>query len=115
MFPGTKITIDGEDFIVPALSLGQLRNGVLKQLEAHDATLAEGKAFDAAAMRGDIILMALRRNYPDFPAEKLLDFLDMANTGPLWLVVLGASGFSPGETAAAVDQARGISAPSTEA
>lgn len=115
MFPGNKITIEGEDFTVPALSLGQLRNGVLKQLEEHDKVLAEGGVFAAAEIRGNIILAALRRNYPDFSEDKLFAHLDLANTGQLWLSVLGASGFTPGEAQAADGKASGTSVPSTAA
>ncbi len=115
MFPGVKITIEGADYTVPPLSLGQLRNGVLKKLQEHDELLAAGKVFEATAMRGEVILAALRRNYPNFAEDTLMGFLDMASIGPIWLAVLGASGFSPGEMTAAVDKALGTSAPSTEA
>lgn len=115
MFGGLKITIDGADYVVPPLSLGQLRNGVLKKLQEHDELLASGKVFEATVLRGEVILEALRRNYPDFAEDTLMSFLDMGTIGPIWLAVLGASGFSPGEVAAAVDAALGTSAPSTGA
>ncbi len=115
MFNGVKVTIDGADYVVPPLSLGQLRNGTLKQLQEHDELLASGKVFEATALRGEVILAALRRNYPDFPEDTLMNFLDMATVGPLWIAVLGASGFMPGETVAAVETAPGTSAPSTGA
>lgn len=99
-FGGTPIKIGDEEYIVPALSLGQLRNGMLKKLQEHDALVAEGKIFDTLTLRGEVILEALRRNYPDFPEEKLFDHLDMANTGQVWLAVLGASGFNLGEAQA---------------
>lgn len=117
MFGGTKIKINEEEFIVPPLSLGQLRNGAMTKLREHDELVAAGKTFEATVVRGDIILEALRRNYPDFEEKKLFDWLDMANTSDLWLSVLGASGFMPGEDQAAETEAKanGISSPSIAA
>lgn len=116
MFPGTKITIKGEDFVVPALSLGQLRNGANALMQQHDELLADGKVFESMDIRGKVILEALRRNYPDFEEAALFDFLDMANTTNLWLKILGQSGFEPGETPAAqTATGLGTSSPSTEA
>lgn len=98
MYNGLKIKINEEELIVPALSLGQLRNGGLAILQEHDKLLAENNTFEAMQLRGDLIFLALQRNYPDFDKNKLLDFLDMANSGTIWLAVLGSSGFTPGET-----------------
>lgn len=101
MFAGTPLKIGEEEFIVPPLSLGQLRNGMLAKLQEHDKLLAENKIFEAVALRGEVILAALRRNYPDFSEEKLMAHLDVGNTGPVWLFVLTGSGFAPtGETQA---------------
>jgi len=107
MFPGQSVTIDGEAFVVPALSLGQLRNGVMEKLKSHDVLLNENKIFEVQILRGEVILEALRRNYPDFSEAKLMNYLDMANTGPLWSIVLGATGFTPGETPAATTKESG--------
>lgn len=115
MFAGNKITIGEEDFIVPPISLGQLRNGTLRQLQTHDELIAEGKTFEAMEIRGQVILSALKRNYPDFDETKLYEYLDMANTGPIWLSVLGASGFVPGEIQAAGTAENGTSDQSTKA
>jgi hypothetical protein len=113
MYRGTKITIGDEEFIVPPISLGQLRNGMLARLKEHDQLVNDGKLFETVELRGQIILEALRRNYPDFPEEKLLSFLDMGNTAPIWLSILGASGLNQGEAQAV--RAIGTSGPSTEA
>lgn len=115
MFAGTRITIGTEQYVVPPISLGQLRNGVLGKLKEHDILVAEEKAFDAMILRGEIILEALQRNYPDFEPKKLWDWLDMSNTGPLWLTILGGSGFMPGEAEAVTQVTNGTLSPSTEA
>jgi hypothetical protein len=115
MFVGTKIKIGDEEFTVPPLSLGQLRNGALGKLKAHDDLLAEGKMWEAMVLRGEVILEALHRNYPDFESEKLWNWLDVGNVGPLWRSVLGASGFTPGEVVAAGTTGNGTSNQSTAA
>lgn len=101
MFSGTKVNINGEEYVIPPLSLGQLRNGALGFLQEHDRLIAETKVFEAYEIRSKVILLALQRNYPDFQEDKLVSFLDMANIGSIWLSVLGASGFTPGEEIAA--------------
>jgi hypothetical protein len=94
MFSGPTCKIGDKEYIVPALSLGQLRGGMLKKLQDHDTFVAEGKLFDTMTLRGEIIIAALRRNYPDLDENVIWDNLDMSNTGPVWLAVLGASGFT---------------------
>jgi hypothetical protein len=117
LFPGTKLTIEGETFIVPALSLGQLRNGVLAKLQEHDKLLSDGKFFESYLIRGEVIVEALKRNYPTIDEAKIMDGLDLQNLGPVWLNVLGSSGFTPGEGVAAETAAiaPGTSDPSTAA
>jgi hypothetical protein len=103
VYAGVKTRIGDEDYVVPPLSLGQLRNeGILALLQEHDKAAAETKTFEVMKIRGEIILAALRRNYPDFPEAKLYDFLDMRNTSDIWLAILGVSGFAPGEAQAAM-------------
>jgi hypothetical protein len=104
LYAGADLVINETTYVVPPLSLGQLRNGALDALQEHDKLLAEGKTYEAVAIRGDIILMALRRNYPDFDANLLFDHLDVSNTSALWLAVLGISGFRPGEAPAAAPE-----------
>ena len=117
-FPGKEIIIDGEKFTVPALSLGQLRNGALALIQEHDKLLEEKKMFDSYVVRGKIVALALKRNYPDIEEEKLMESLDMGNINEIWLAVLGASGFNLGEVIAAAkgtDTTSGTSVPSTAA
>jgi hypothetical protein len=101
MFAGLKITLGEGEYIIPPISLGQLRSGLLAQLQQHDALVNEGKVFEAMSIRAEVILAALRRNYPDFPEQQLLDNIDLGTCGPIWMSILGASGFTPGEVVAA--------------
>jgi len=95
MFAGTEFDIAGEEFTIPSLSLGQLRSGLLNKLREHDDLNAAGKALEALEIRGQIILAAIRRNYPSFDEAKLWDWLDMSNVNEIWLSVLGMSGLKP--------------------
>jgi hypothetical protein len=117
LFTGTKILIGGETYVLPALSLGQLRAGGLEKLKEHDEAIVAGNSFAASITRGEIIFLALQRNYPDFDETVLMNHLDLCNTIPLWQIVLGSSGFTLGETEGAevTEKSTGISAPSTEA
>lgn len=115
MFSGTKIKLNGRDVVVPPISLGQLRNGTLERLHEHDQLVAAGKTFEAIQLRGEILLEALRRNYPDFSEDEFFSYLDMGNIGPLWLSIISGSGFLPGEVQAALTALSGTSDQSTEA
>lgn len=95
MFPGKKFKIGEKDYTVPALALGQLRNGGLELIKKSDELAQGGKPFEAIAMRGEIVAMALKRNYPDIDTEEMLDSLDLDNMNQLWLHVLGASNLLP--------------------
>lgn len=97
MFPGIKVTIGDREWTVPAISLGQLRNGVQAKFRRHDELVAKREGGDAEAyweqmtLRGEIIMEALGRNYS---AEELAGLdLDLADVQRLWLPVLGLSGF----------------------
>ena len=115
-FRGTDFVIAGDTIAVPALSLGQLRNGLLEKLQKHDELLSNGKIFEAMSVRGEVIFAAIQRNYPEFAEEKLFNYLDLSNTTQIWLTVLGQSGFNSGETLAAETTSPvGTSSPSTGA
>lgn len=116
MYSGTKIKIGDKDYVMPYISLGQLRNGTLAKLNEHDQLIEQGKFFELTIIRGEVLLETLRRNYPDFPEDEFNDHFDMGNITPIWLTVLGGSGFVSGEETAAVENSSsGTSNPSTEA
>ena len=112
MYGGKEIKIEEESYILPPISLGQLRNGMIEKFTEHDRLAAEGKIWEYTAIRGEIILAALRRNYPDFSEDKLMGYLDVGNIYALWMNVLGASGLTPGEEMAA-ETGNGTLNPST--
>lgn len=116
MFPGTKFTIGNQEYTVPPLSLGQLRNGVLDLMKQHDELISQNKTWESLELRGKIIHQALSRNYPDIGEDELFSQLDMGNTNPIWLAVLGASGLGGGQSSDPEGRAGagdGTSSPST--
>lgn len=102
MFPGTKVTIGGKDYVIPALSLAQLRNGFLQKIKQHDEFVENKSPYEAVQLRGEVVLAALRRNYPDIKDEEILDALDVRSADEGWLAALGVSKVSQvGEDTAA--------------
>ena len=94
MIPGKKVSIGGQDWIVPPLSLKQLRNGIMDKFRQHDELIArrdtENDAmatWEATLIRGDIIIAALSRNYSVEELEGL--DLDLSNIQEVWPTVLG--------------------------
>lgn len=114
MFEGTKFTLGDRELVVPALSLGQLRRGALELFKKNDELWKKVEAgeaihWEALANRAELILMALRRNYPDLAEEWLLDHLDFNNVAEIWKAVVGLT--IPGEAKAPT--ANGQLTPST--
>ena len=104
MIPGTTVNLGGTDYLLPPLSLGQLRNGVLALMKRHDELIASedgSERWEACCIRGEIVGHALKRNYPDLTDEQVMELLDTKTTNDAWLIVLGASGFPQQEVAGA--------------
>lgn len=113
MFPGKKIVLGDKEFVLPALSLKQLRNGVLDKLREHDELITNGKAYEGMILRSDIITTALQRNYPDIDEDFVSDNLDLSTVNDVWLTVLGVSSLNSSE-AGQPNADPTISGPSTE-
>lgn len=120
MFPGIELEIKGQKLIVPALSLKQLREGGMELMQKTDEIAkVSDNGYDTMELRGKLIHMALQRNYPDLKLEDVMESLDLRNTVPTWLAVLGVSGLGDNapkgeaETAIQRDLTPGISAPSS--
>ena len=101
MIRGVPIEMGGRDWIVPPLTVRQLRDlKAERELFSRD-DVSEDEMLPAGAR---IILAALQRNYPDTTAEALDELLDMGNFREVLGAVLTGSGLRPavsGEAAAA--------------
>jgi hypothetical protein len=90
MFPGVTITMGGRDWVVPPLTLGQLRRLMprVRQLTEIDASMSEMQI----GVLVEIVAAALQRNYPDATAETVENLLDLGNAGTVLSAVLTGSG-----------------------
>lgn len=91
MIPGVKVRLGEEEFIIPPLTLGQLRNGIMDKMKRHDECVAKGEGVDAFLLRCEIVGEAVRRNYPEMTDEKLNEILDMRNSTPAWFAAIGGT------------------------
>lgn len=114
MYSGKEIKIEGETYILPPISLGLLRGGLVEKLKQHDELVKSQDYWGFQVLRGEILYSAFKRNYPDFGEEKFMNFLDMENTPNLWLYILGASGLVPGEIPAVTEKVVGTLDQSTD-
>ncbi len=101
MFEGIEVKFGENTYIIPPLSLGQLRGAARELLKKHDELVLANDLFGSMELRGKLIHLALTRNYPDLDQEIVFNYLDMGNLDRLWAAVLGASGLKPGEATAA--------------
>jgi hypothetical protein len=90
MIPGVTITMGGRDWLVPPLTLGQLRRLMprVRQLTEIDASMGEVQI----GVLVEIVTAALQRNYPDATAEMVENLLDLGNAGTVLDAVLTGSG-----------------------
>jgi len=93
MIPGVSIAMAGQDWLVPPLTLGQLRRLMpkVRQLSEIDASMGEGQI----GVLVEIVAAALQRNYPDVTNEKVEDLLDLGNASAVLNAVLTGSGLKP--------------------
>lgn len=101
-----KLKINGKDYDIPAVTLGQLRGGVLEKMKESDKLL-ETSWLDSVMLRGQIIADAMVAKYKDeFTMDDVFNSLDPASTASAFIALLGASGITqPGEATAAKTEA----------
>ena len=98
MIAGVTIAMGGADWVVPPLTLGQLRRLMPRIEELGD--LGRPMAEPQLTVLVDIVAAALQRNYPDMTADLVEELLDLGNAAPVLAAVLTGSGLKPGEIAA---------------
>jgi len=97
----------GRDWLVPPLTLGELRRLMpkVRQLTEIGASMGEVQI----AVLVEIVTAALRRNYPDMTPEEVEKLLDLGNAASVLNAVLTGSGLKLGGTAAGEALAPGTS------
>lgn len=98
-FKGVAIFMNGQQYIVPSLSLRQFREHFTALTEPIEAADGDG-LFAQFKKYVPIIALALQRNYEDVTEEQLFDWLDLNTFRQTFLAVQAASGMkveAPGE------------------
>jgi hypothetical protein len=90
MIPGVTIAMGGRDWLVPPLTLGQLRRLMPKVRQLTEIGASMGEAQIAVLV--EIVATALQRNYPDATAEMVENLLDLGNASAVLNAVLTGSG-----------------------
>ena len=93
MIPGLVVAMGGEDWIVPPLTLGQLRRLMPKVRQLTEIGASMGEAQIAVLI--EIVAAALQRNYPEMTPEKVENLLDLGNASVVLNAVLTGSGLKP--------------------
>jgi hypothetical protein len=96
---GFKISLCGQDFVIPALTLGQV--------EKFDETIRTVDGIQGDRMPDKIraamplMLAAFRRNYPEMTEAELSEMIDLNTFRIVLAAIAGATGYTkaaPGET-----------------
>jgi hypothetical protein len=106
MLPGVSIAMGGQDWIVPALTLGQLRRLMpkIKQLTHVGADMAP----EQILIMTEVVAAALQRNYPDITEERVEnELLDLGNAHEVVRAIMTGSGLKPRPETAAVATSSG--------
>jgi hypothetical protein len=106
MIPGVSVAMGGEEWVVPPLTLGQLRRLMpqVRQLTEIGASMGEAQI----AVLVDIVTAALQRNYPEMTPEKVENLLDLGNASAVLNAVLTGSGLKSGGVSTGEPPAPGI-------
>lgn len=93
MIPGVTVAMGDQDWIVPPLTLGQLRRLMpkMRQLTEIGASMGEPQI----SVLVDIVTAALQRNYPEMTTDQVENLLDLGNAGAVLSAVLTGSGLKP--------------------
>jgi hypothetical protein len=107
MIPGVAVAMGGQDWIVPPLTLGQLRRLMPKVRQLTEIGVSMGEAQINVLI--DIVAAALQRNYPEMTPDKVENLLDLGNASAVLNAVLTGSGLKPGGAAMGEASAPGTS------
>ena len=95
MIPGVAVAMGGQDWLVPPLTLGQLRRLMPKVRQLTEIGASMGEAQIGVLV--EIVAAALQRNYPDVTADNVENLLDLGNASAVLNAVLTGSGLRLGD------------------
>ncbi len=101
MIEGIELKIGESTYTVPPLNFAGLKK-VAPKLQGISVALAQGKLGAFTEEQTDaileVVLVALKRNYPDLTREKIEEDLDLANMGAVISAVMNISGIKKNPT-----------------
>lgn len=95
-FDGVTLKLGGKEYVVPPLSLKLIR-----KYQTQLSDLGNIKGVPQASQIDlimEVILDAIKRNYPDFTMEELEDLIDVKNMRDLFQAIMGVSGLEAKDT-----------------
>jgi hypothetical protein len=104
MIPGVEIEMVGRTWIVPPLTIGQIRrlSAEFALMRNDHIDLLDPQSIVAAVK---VVTAAMQRNYPELTEGQVEEALDLRNAPVVMQAILGASGLQrgtrPGEAPAA--------------
>ncbi len=118
MIPGVTVQMGGQDWIVPPLTLGQLRRLMpkVRQMTEIGANMGDSQI----EVLIEIVTAGLQRNYPEMTPDKVENMLDLGNSANVLNIILTGSGLKPkgeaqaGMTGMASDSSTEPSPPSVD-
>lgn len=102
LIPGVKINLNGKVFLVPALTLPEVRR-LAPDLEVVRGIVGVPTAEQVTSLV-EVVRSAVVRNYPEVTAQELEEGLDMRNMIPTLQAVMASSGFVEEGTGEAAGQ-----------
>jgi hypothetical protein len=101
-YDGIEVTLGKFVYVAPALSLKAMRTMLPKIASLSDPATSKEASFDILS---ELVLTALKRNYPDLTQDVVEDGLDIKNMNDVMTAILAASGLERGKVPAAPDPA----------
>jgi hypothetical protein len=95
VIPGVLVAMGGQQWTVPPLTLGQLRQLMPKVQQLSEVGSQMGETQIGVLV--EIVAAALQRNYPDISVETVENLLDLGNASTVLNAVLTGSGLRPRE------------------
>jgi hypothetical protein len=93
MIEGITIKLNGAEYVIPPLNLGQVKR-LLPVLDAMQKTTEPMEKFSSVVT---VTHAALSRNYPEMKIEDVEELIDLGNIKMVLDAVMGVSGLLRGE------------------
>ncbi|QDD62647.1 hypothetical protein EJD96_00060 (plasmid) [Herbaspirillum seropedicae] len=90
LIDGAQVKMGGKEWVIPALSLGQIKR-LAPKIESL-ANMSNMLTSDQVSNVCEIVHAALKRNYPDVTIEEVEDMVDMGNMRQVIQTVMGQAG-----------------------